>query len=340
MDLGRLVTPAVARYLAGRAVVPAMLALGLLTVFPLGPDLADAAGTRMTANCAINARVRPYSSSALRVTLPAGTVVTISGTLNAGHYTSHCSGTIRSHYWYAITIVGKRSVRSLYGVATLYVPAGLFRSASAGYTAGIDVSQWNGWIDFRRVRSSGHQFAYIRASAGRLTTDSAYSKNLSRATAAGLFIGAYHYASPDGAFGDATREADHFLAVADLHAGMLRPALDLETGARLGSTRLQRWVKTWLTRVYARTGVKAVIYTTQSFWQSYMGNSTWFARNGYDVLWVAHWGATSPRVPASGWGGRSWTLWQFSSCGRVAGVSSDCTDLDRFRGSDLWSLTF
>jgi GH25 family lysozyme M1 (1,4-beta-N-acetylmuramidase) len=341
MDHGRRAAfIAAARHIAGRATVPVVLALACLTVFPLGPDVADAAGTRMTADCAVHARLRPSSSSSLRVTLPSATVVTISGTFSGGHYVAHCQGTIRSHYWYAITIVGTRSVRSLYGVNTLYVPAGLLRPSSAGYTAGLDVSQWNGWIDWRDVRATGRRFVYIRATAGRLTTDSAYAKNLARAKAAGLFVGAYHFAHPDISSGDATREADHFLAVADLEHGMLRPALDLETGSRLGTARLQRWVKTWLERVNARTGAKAVIYTTQSFWQSYMGNSTWFAANGYRVLWVAHWGATTPRVPASSWDGRGWTMWQYSSCGHVSGISSDCTDLDRFRGSDLWSLTF
>jgi len=336
MDLGRRL----ARRLATRAAVPALLALVALTIFPLGPDVADAAGSRMTANCAANARLRPTSSSSLRVTLPAATVVTVSGTLSGGRYEVSCHGRTRSHYWYAITMVGNRSVRTLYEINTLYVPAGLFRSASEGYTAGVDVSQWNGRIDFGRVHASGRRFVYVRATAGRLTTDSAYAKSASRAASAGLFVGAYHFALPDAGYHDALREADHFLAVADVHHGMLLPALDLEVGGRLGPTRLKAWVKTWLTRVYERTGAKAVIYTTQSFWQSYMANTTWFAANGYRVLWVAHWGATTPRIPASGWDGRNWTVWQYSSCGHVSGVSSDCTDLDRFRGSDLWSIVF
>jgi GH25 family lysozyme M1 (1,4-beta-N-acetylmuramidase) len=336
MDLGRRI----ARRLATRAAVPALLALVALTIFPLGPDVADAAGSRMTADCAAHARLRPTSSASLRVTLPAATVVTVSGTLSGGRYQSSCYGRIRSHYWYAITMVGKRSVRSLYGVSTLYVPAGLFRSASEGYTSGVDVSQWNGWIDFGRVRASGRRFVYVRATAGRLTTDTAYAKNEARAASAGLFVGAYHFARPDAAYHDAIREADHFLAAADVHHGMLLPALDLETGGRLGPTRLKAWVKAWLTRVYERTGARAVIYTTQSFWQSYMRNTTWFAANGYRVLWVAHWGTTTPRVPASGWAGHGWAMWQYSSCGHVSGVSSTCTDLDRFRGSDLWSIVF
>jgi len=82
-----------------------------------------------------------------------------------------------------------------------------------------------------------------------------------------------------------------------------------------------------------------MIYTTGAFWQSYMGNTRWFADNGYRVVWVAHWDATSPATPASNWGGRSWTLWQYSNCGKVPGLGG-CVDLDRFSGTDLSKLKF
>ena len=66
-----------------------------------------------------------------------------------------------------------------------------------------------------------------------------------------------------------------------------------------------------------------------------MGNSTWFAKNGYDVLWIAHWTtASSPSVPAENWGGKSWTFWQYTSDGSVPGISGR-VDLDRYNGTDL-----
>ncbi|HEV2005221.1 MAG TPA: glycoside hydrolase family 25 protein, partial [Candidatus Limnocylindrales bacterium] len=122
--------------------------------------------------------------------------------------------------------------------------------------------------------------------------------------------------------------------IAGLRHGMLIPALDVENGQTLGTVALQTWVKTWLNRVYTRLGVKAMIYTTPAFWQSYMGNSRWFSDNGYHVVWVAHWDTRTPATPASNWGARSWTFWQYSSCGRVPGIAG-CVDLDRFGGYDL-----
>ena len=56
--------------------------------------------------------------------------------------------------------------------------------------------------------------------------------------------------------------------------------------------------------ILARTGVHAVIYCSPTFWKNYLGDTTWFAQNGYDVLWVAHWtAATAPTVPGGNWGG-------------------------------------
>jgi GH25 family lysozyme M1 (1,4-beta-N-acetylmuramidase) len=82
-----------------------------------------------------------------------------------------------------------------------------------------------------------------------------------------------------------------------------------------------------------------MIYTSQYFWQTYMGGTTWFAANGYRSLWVASWHVTSPKMPASNWGGLSWTVWQYSSCGSVPGISG-CVDVDRLKGSDLSGLTY
>ena len=74
-----------------------------------------------------------------------------------------------------------------------------------------------------------------------------------------------------------------------------------------------------------------MIYTSPSFWTNSMGNTTMFADQGYSVLWVAHWGTSSPTVPAANWGGHGWTFWQYSNCGSAAGISG-CVDLDRYNG--------
>jgi GH25 family lysozyme M1 (1,4-beta-N-acetylmuramidase) len=206
---------------------------------------------------------------------------------------------------------------------------------------GVDVSNWQGTIDWARVAGAGIKFAFLKAAEGKCPTCSAaytdptYATNRAGANANGIIVGAYDFAQPSTVAGAAAAEADHFIDVALPKTGDLLPILDLETTNGLSVANLQDWVKLWLGEVYARTGVHAAIYCSPSFWSTYMGNSTWFATNGFPVLWEAHWtSAIGPSVPASTWGSHDWTFWQYSSSGSVPGISGR-VDMDRFHYANL-----
>jgi GH25 family lysozyme M1 (1,4-beta-N-acetylmuramidase) len=222
----------------------------------------------------------------------------------------------------------------------------LARAASAPltqastYLEGIDVSHWNGTINWPQVAGAGKTFAIIKATEGETFLDSMYATNHSGARAAGLRTTAYHFARPGLPTSEATIQADWFVQNAALLPGDLVPALDLEDSGGLSTTDLQSWVLAWLTEVNAKLGVKAMIYTNPSFWQTYMGRTTMFADQGYTLLWIAHWFVSSPNVPANNWGGHGWTFWQYDDCGTVAGISSGCVDLDRYNGTDFTPVTF
>ncbi|MEP7158126.1 MAG: glycoside hydrolase family 25 protein [Chloroflexota bacterium] len=206
-------------------------------------------------------------------------------------------------------------------------------ATAAGNLAGIDVSTYQGTITWADVAADGIDFAYAKATEGRFYADDQYARNKERAEANGVAIGAYHFANPDNAANDAILEADNFVDVADLGPNNLIPVLDLERHGGFAPKKLRQWAKAWLARVEARTGVKAMIYTSPSFWRDRMGNPTWFSNNGFR-LWIAHWGVAKPSVPAQKWAGRGWTVWQYSDCGSVNGIDG-CVDLDRFKGTDI-----
>ena len=210
--------------------------------------------------------------------------------------------------------------------------------AGPGYIRGIDVSKWQGDIDWARVADDGVRFVIARATSGQSGVDPRYAANREGADAAGLAFTAYHYASPDTTPGDAVAEADLFVDTAQLLGPHLVPVLDLEVNNGLGPKRLRAWARAWLERVEQRLGVRATIYTTRFFWRDRMGNSQWFAQNGHR-LWIANWNdVNQPALPAAGWSGQGWTLWQHSSTGRVAGIDGP-VDLDRYAGNDLGALT-
>lgn len=208
---------------------------------------------------------------------------------------------------------------------------------SPGNLAGVDVSHWQGRINWRSAQSAGVTFVFAKATEGRTFVDGQYARNRARADALGIHFSAYHFARPDRTAGDAVREADHFVRTAALAGRHLLPVLDLEVTGGLGPRALARWARAWLERVHARLGVKPMIYTSPSFWRDELGNTTWFANNGYR-LWIAHWRADQPRVPAANWGGQGWTFWQLTDCARVSGISG-CVDGDLHRGTDIERLT-
>ena len=206
-------------------------------------------------------------------------------------------------------------------------------AAAATRVPGIDVSMWQGDVDWAAVASTPTRFAIMRATRGHDYVDPRYAEYLAEASANGIVVGAYHRAKVSLAAGDPRAEANHFVDVAQIDAGDVLPVLDIEEHGGLTVTQLNQWVRTWLARVFTRTGVRAMIYASPHFWRTYLGDTTWFADDGYP-LWIAHWGVASPTVPAGKWGGRGWTFWQWTSTGSVSGISTN-VDRDRFNGSNL-----
>jgi GH25 family lysozyme M1 (1,4-beta-N-acetylmuramidase) len=296
----------------------------------------------------VSLRVSPSATATKKGTLPAGASVLVVSRVTGGSWSTDCAGDTESGAsWYRIGYVSGKSVSSRYGVTYVYAATSLFKvvtsppppppdgTTTSSRLEGIDISHWQGTIDWAKVRAAGKKFAYIKASEHTSFVDDKYQTNRSRAKSAGLKVGAYHFARPNVGTTDAYAEADHFIETADWTSGELRPVLDLEDTGGLSSSALQTWVKAFLQRIHDRTGVRAVIYVSPAFWSSKMGNSNWFAKNGYEVLWIAHWTtAKSPSVPAESWGGKSWTFWQYTSDGSVPGISGR-VDLDRYNGTDL-----
>ena len=212
------------------------------------------------------------------------------------------------------------------------------RAAAATRAKGIDVSHWNGVIDWIRVAGGGYRFVFGKATEGLTLIDPTYSVNRAGTEGFGLRFGAYHFARPSGgsdaaATAGAIAQADHFVDVAQPQKGELPPVLDLEATGALAPARLKVWTRAWLDEVYARTGIHGTIYASPNFWKTSVADAPDFADAG-NRLWVAHWTTGSaPLVPGQNWGGRGWTFWQWTDCSTVPGFAH-CSDGDRMNGGD------
>ena len=184
---------------------------------------------------------------------------------------------------------------------------------------GIDVSHYQGVIDWPHVRASGVGFALLKATQGATGTDPTFHRNLDGCRATGIIPGAYHFFTPTQ---DARAQADHFLATIGDPAGILL-ALDCEDGGTLKGSDYCESAIVWLSVVGTAAGRKPLVYCSPSF-----ADERGLGRflNGFP-LWIASY-RMRPKMPA-GWQG--WAIWQYSSGGRVNGIEGD-VDMDRFNG--------
>jgi len=199
---------------------------------------------------------------------------------------------------------------------------------------GIDVSYWQGNINWDSVAQTNMAFAFIRTGDGYFE-DPQFERNWSEARRVGLLRGAYHYFRPNK---DIDEQADIMISkLGTLQAGDLPPVIDLEDESMYGSysrATVIAKIHQFMDRVEAGTGRRVMIYTGYYWWNDIIGNDGGaFADN---PLWIAQYGPTCPKIPDN-W--PRWTFFQTASTGRVSGISGN-VDLDLFNGTmaDLESL--
>jgi lysozyme len=190
-------------------------------------------------------------------------------------------------------------------------------------TPGIDVSRWQGMIDWNLVAAAGYRFAFIRATVGDFKDDQFFVQNWNDARTAGLLVSAYHVVTPHRPVG---AQVERFF---DMLAGRtpdLPLVLDVERDDDENPASVTSNIRGCADGIEARAGQKPIIYTAGWFWLSKVERSPIWAQ--YD-LWVANYGVSQPNLPAD-W--QSWRFWQHTNRGRVQGVSSEATDLNWFNG--------
>ena len=187
---------------------------------------------------------------------------------------------------------------------------------------GIDVSKWNGTVNWSQVAAAGTGFVFIRVSDGLGYPDGTFATNWAEAKVHGIARGAYQLFRSDE---NPVDEADYLInTMGPLERYDLPPVIDVETADGQSPVTIATNVGTWIGHVESALGVTPIIYTNTSFWLASVGSST-FADH---PLWIANWDVTCPNLPTP-W--TNWQFWQHSSTGTVSGISGN-VDLDWFNG--------
>src|SRR5215831_11213924 len=191
---------------------------------------------------------------------------------------------------------------------------------------GLDVSYYEGVINWPAVKAAGKEFAFIRVSDGTGFNDPQFANNWPNARAAGVIRGVYQFFRPgQDAVAEANLLVSQVAAAGGLQPGDLPPVVDVEVSDGQSASVVQQGIQDWIATVSQATGRTPLIYTSSGTWAT-AGSPSGFG--GYP-LWVANYGVTCPSMPTSF---SEWKFWQYTDSGSVSGISG-AVDLDQFNGT-------
>lgn len=191
---------------------------------------------------------------------------------------------------------------------------------AAGYPVqGIDVSHYQGEIDWKKMQSQGIDFAYIKATEGSAHEDKRFGKNWENARAAGMLCGAYHFFSFES---EGKKQAEHFIkSVGDLRGGLI-PVLDVEYYGKYADTppekeKVQKELNDMVQILEQKYGKKPMIYCTYSVYRKYI-------EGAFDEvpLWIRNVYYPPEDI------GREWTLWQYTDRAQLEGYQGEEKSID------------
>ena len=192
--------------------------------------------------------------------------------------------------------------------------------SSSEHMFGIDISQYQGNINWGELNTSHHpiEYIFVRATCGKNKKDKKFDDNWENVKENGYLRGAYHYYRPNE---NSTKQFNNFKSVVTLSKGDFPPVLDIEKQSRLGSKKLLEGVLNWLKLAEEHYGVKPILYTGASFYKDYL-------RGHVDdcTLWIAAYSGESKLK------GIDWDFHQFSEEVVIKGVEYS-VDGNNFKGS-------
>lgn len=194
---------------------------------------------------------------------------------------------------------------------------------------GIDVSRYQGYIDYSSVRASGIEIVYIRSSLGNSYVDPYFRQNYNNAKANGLKVGFYHYVIARNVT-EAREEARFFAStISGLQPDCLL-AMDFEQLNGLSNYEVNQISLAFLQELENLTNKRAVVYS-DSYNANNVFDSTIASRY---PLWLAQYGVSSPNP--GNWS--NWIGWQYTDKGEIPGING-YVDRDTFTNSILLNDT-
>lgn len=193
---------------------------------------------------------------------------------------------------------------------------------------GVDVSHWQAKIDWKKLRTRGANFAFIKATEGGKHADRLFKHNWKATKAAGIPRGAYHFMYWCR---NAEEQAKWFIRHVPREKGALPPVLDVEWNGnkrtcphKISKKRVLAKMKVWLDIIERHYGQRPIIYTAPDFYEDNLKGQ--FKRHSFWLRSVA-------AHPKKRYPNRDFAFWQYSGTGLSKGVSTQI-DLNVFNGTE------
>ena len=196
-----------------------------------------------------------------------------------------------------------------------------FSQSSEKLYNGIDVSEWQGNIDFGEVARAGIEVVYIRASEGRGYVDPYFRENYEKAKANGLRTGFYHFLTATNE-AEAKEEAEFFVSNIKGLEPDCRLAMDFEVFDGLDVSTINEISRVFLETVEKLSGKECVIYS-----DAYNARTVFSKELAEDYpIWVADYFVEEPESNDK-W--KFWVGFQYSDRGIINGIDGN-VDRDYF----------
>lgn len=198
-------------------------------------------------------------------------------------------------------------------ILMLLLPLNVFATTASSDVIyeGIDVSDWQGYVDYNAVRNAGIDVVYIKASQGESIIDSYFRINYNDAKENGLKVGFYHFLTARSEE-EAIRQADFFASVISNTSPDCKLAMDFEVFGDLNFAEINNISRAFLERVREVTGRDVIIYSDASNARNVFGEEL---AEEYS-LWIAEYGVEFPSQ--TNW--EYWEGFQYTSTGIVSGI--------------------
>ncbi|QED49484.1 glycoside hydrolase family 25 protein [Cytobacillus dafuensis] len=193
---------------------------------------------------------------------------------------------------------------------------------------GVDVSSYQGEIEWAQIQEQDLKFAFIKATEGSTFVDKYFEKNWKSAENTTLRIGAYHFFSYDS---EGKSQAQNFIKTVPISEQALPPVIDVEFYGDKGKnppyrSQVEKELHTLVKMLEEHYGKRVILYTTRKAYDLYIKNS--FEQCD---IWIRD-VFTKPSLPDK----RKWTFWQYTDREQLYGYNGEekYIDVNVFYGSE------